>query len=266
VYQDMSTNSFFTSPTIRKNQLLRAYPHMSGLSRSYDPSGEVRTDALEVRVERRFSRGFNLNVAYTRMRGRAADFFFNEFDPDPTWRESGQTRPHRLTATSVVELPFGKGRPFANTGLAGRLFGGFQVSATYEFQPGPLLSFGNLFYYGNDVQDIKSGTRTLDRWFNTDNFECNASRAPAAFHRRVFPNHIDGLRGDMANIWSGNIQREFRFAERARLQVRFDALNLFNRTTFSSPDTNPLSTNFGRVLNQTATRNRYIQIQAKIRF
>lgn len=265
LWQDMSTNGFFTSPTIRKSQLLRPYPHINGLSNAYAPEGRVKTHALEARFERRFSGGFNLNVAYTGMRGRSRDFFFNEFDAAPSWRESPQTRPHRVTVTSVIELPFGKGKMLASEGIWSKILGGFQVSGTYEYQPGGLLSFGNLFYYG-DIQDITKGERTLDRWFNTDGFERVAARGPAAFHRRVFPLHIDGLRADSTNIWNANLQREFRFAEKVRLQFRFDALNLFNRTTFAAPDTNPYSTNFGRVTNVTGTPPRFIQLQGKVRF
>ncbi|MCL4401416.1 MAG: hypothetical protein M1436_01950, partial [Acidobacteria bacterium] len=158
VYQDISTNGFFTSRTIRKNQLLRAYPQISSLTKSYAPMGKVKTHALELRFERRFSKGFNLNAAYTRTYGRAADVFLNEFDAQPTWRESGQTRPHRFTATGVVELPLGKGKPWASRGIAAQVLGGFQLSGTYEYQPGGLLGFGNLFYYG-DLGDIAKGPR-----------------------------------------------------------------------------------------------------------
>jgi len=266
VYADMSSNSFFTSRTIRKNQLLRAFPQMTGLSQSYSPVGEVRTDALEARVERRFANGFNLNASYTRTRGRAKDFYLNEFDPEPSWRDNGQTKPHRLAGTSVIELPFGKGKRFLSKGWLGLLTRGFQLSATYEYQPGALLSFGNVFYYGNNLDDIKEGPRTLDHWFNTDNFERNASKAPSSFHRRVFPTQIEGLRAASTNLWNGNVQREFRFREAARLQLRFDVLNLFNHTIFAAPDTNPLSSNFGKVSDQAYYLNRYLQVQAKIRF
>lgn len=265
VYQDMSTNGFFTSPTIRKNQLLRAYPQINGLSNGYAPDGLVKTHALEVRFERRFSKGFNFNLAYTGMYGRAADFYLNEYDTSPTWRESTQTRPHRVTATGVVELPFGAAKPFASTGILKYILGGFQISGTYEYQPGGLLTFGNIFFYGN-LSDINTGARTPDRWFNTANFETNAAKAPAAFQARLFPINVDGLRAAATNIWNANVRREFKLAERAHLEFRFDALNLLNHSTFAAPDTNPLSSNFGKVTSTTGTPNRFIQLQAKVRF
>src|SRR5205085_2630751 len=167
----------------------------------------------------------------------------------PLWLESSSGRPHRLTGSAIWEVPFGRGRAFARSGIKSMLFGGFQVAATYEYQPGPLLQFPNLYYYGS-LADINAGDRTLDRWFGTANFETNASKAPANFQARVFPMQIDGLRADMTNQWNGNVQREFRIKERARLQLRMEALNLQNRSQFAAPATNPTNTNFGKVISQ----------------
>ncbi len=265
IYESMSGTPFFTSPTLRKHQLLRPYPHMNGLTRTFDSCGAVRTDALEVSITKRFTKGFNFHGAYTRLRNDAADFFYDEFDASPTWRESNEGRPHRLIATSVVELPFGPRRALLHRGWIGQIVGGFQVAVTYEWQPGPLLRFGNLFYYG-DLSQINTGPRTLDRWFNTEGFETSSARAPASFHRRVFPTQISGLRADMTNQWNANIQREFRLAERIALQLRLDAINLQNRSQFAAPTLTPTSTNFGRVTSQANSVNRFLQAQARFVF
>jgi len=265
LYQDMSTQSFYTSATIRKSQLLRAFPQMNGLTNSVFPTGQVNTHEFQLTFERRFSKGLNMNIGYTRVWNRVADFYLNEFDPAPQLRESNSIRPHRLVATGIYELPFGRGRAFAQRGLGNYIFGGFQIAVTYERQPGPLLNFGNLFYYGA-IGDVTSGARTLDRWFNTDNFERSASRGPAAFHRRVFPDRISGLRSDMTNQLNANVQREFKLRERMSLQVRFDAINLQNRSQFDAPNLNPFSTDFGRITQQSAALNRLLQIHGRIRF
>ena len=265
VYRELTTNGFFTSTTIRKERLLRQFPQMSGLTQSMAPDGKVRTDGLEVTFQRRLSRGVNVSASYMRLRNEAADYYYNEFDAEPTWRESGMARPHRFVSTGIWELPFGKGRPFLNSGLGRAVLGGFQISLSYEFAPGPLLGFGNVFYYGNTA-DITKGERTLDRWFNTENFERSASKGPAGFHRRVFDPHVDGLRADCLNWWNGNVLRDFRVTERVTFQVRVDAINLMNRSQFAAPDMSPYSTNFGRVSATTSSLNRHIQVQGRIRF
>lgn len=264
VYQDMSTLSFFRSGTITKQQLLRPFPHMGTLTLNAN-DGRVRTHEMQLSFERRFADGFNLYAAYTLMQNREADYFHNEFDPEPTWRDSNDSRPHRLVVTSVFELPFGSGKPLASRGVLAALLGGFQVGMSYEFQSGQLLDFGNLFYYGNP-KDIRAGEKTFSRWFNTDGFERTASRAPAAYHRRVFPTRVDGVRGDITNQLSGSLQREIRIRERLGVQFRADVLNLVNRTQMAAPVTNPLATNFGEVTTQAWTTKRFLQLQLRVTF
>jgi hypothetical protein len=197
-YSNLSTLGFLTGATIPKNRLLRAFPQMNLVSQVNSSLGRSRTDALQVTLQRRFAKGFNLNIGYTRMRSITADYFSNEFDAEPSWRESNDARPHRFVGTGIYQFPFGKGRPFARSGPLSYLIGGFQVAATYEWSPGPLLNFGNLFYY-DDLSGIRNGQHTLEEWFNTSNFERNASQMPAAFQTRVFPTHVEGVRADMTN-------------------------------------------------------------------
>ncbi|MBS1822847.1 MAG: carboxypeptidase regulatory-like domain-containing protein [Acidobacteria bacterium] len=266
VYQSMIGNGFFTSKTIQKNRLLRPFPHVNGLNNSYSPLGRAKTTAIESRLSKRFSHGFNLNLTYTRMWGNAADYFYNEYDTAPSWRPSSQTRPHRVTGTAVFEMPWGRGKMFWNDGWKSKVFGGFQVAGTYEYQQGPLLGFPNLFFYGGNILDIRKEGRNFLNWFNTNGFETNASKAPASYHARVFPVNVPGLRADSTNIWNGNVQRTFNIREKVNLMFRFDALNLFNRTTFSSPNTSPTSGQFAMVTNVTGTPPRYLQIMGRLTF
>jgi hypothetical protein len=274
-YDDLQTQGFFTSRIIARHRLLRPYPNLgTDVIFASGPFGEARTDALEVSFERRMYKGWNFNLGYTATNGREADIYLNQFDERPSWRPSNDTRPHRFIATSIYELPFGKGRAFFQRGLPNHLLGGWQIGVTYEWQPGPLLDWGNLFYFG-DLGAIRAARPTLDRWFNatscspavTSNcFVTNSTQVPAAFHRRVFPTRIDGVRRDWTNQWNANIQREIRLREGLTAQLRLDALNVQNRSQFNAPDTNPLSTNFGRVTSQTAATNRFLQIQIRLRF
>ncbi len=265
LYTNMSTLGFFTGSTVQKQVLLRAFPQMNGLTRSNSPLGGSRTDSLEIVAQRRLAKGFNLNAGYTRMRARASDYFYNEFDSAPGWRESNDARPYRFTAGGIVELPFGKGRALARSGLPNYLFGGFQIALTYELAPGPLLAFGNLFYYGK-LSDIAGGPHTLDQWFNTASFERDTAKMAAAYQARVFPTFVDGVRGDRTNQWNSNVQRDFRIREGVSLQLRGDALNLANRSQYAAPNVNPSNTNFGRVTSQSNTTKRFLQIQARLRF
>jgi hypothetical protein len=271
LYQHMSTLSQFTSPTIQKNRLLRPFPHMNGLYNATTDSGKARTHALEVNFQRRFAQGFNLNASYTRMRQENLTFLENEFNATPTvWWPSDTARPHRFTATGIYELPFGKGRAFLQQGALNHILGGWQIAATYEFQPGPLLGWGNLFYNGDINKfeaDASSGSKSLEQWFNTSvPIERVAGNQPAAFQTRVFPRYFNGLRADGLNQWNVNALREFRMSERVKLQLRGDAINLQNRSQMNPPEVSPTSTNFGRITSQTSSLNRMYQLQARIQF
>jgi hypothetical protein len=267
VYQAMSSIPFFTSPTIRKEQLLRPFPHMNGLSQIRTPDGEAKAHSLELVFQRRMTKGVMIQSNYTFLRQRDRDFYFNEFDPLPSWQLSNQGAPRRFALVGIFELPFGRNKPMLNSGIGSALFGGWQIAVTYEWQPGPYLNWGNVFYYGdpNDIA-LDKGERTLDRWFNTDGFERTAARTPAAFHRRVFPNRVGNLRADQLNRWDGNIQREFRILEGLRFQIKGDFINFMNRTQFAAPDLNPVSTNFGRVTANTSSTARFVLLQGRLTF
>lgn len=269
VYRDMASIGFFTNQFTSRNQLLRQFPHLGDLTLQRHPGGATKTHNVELSVNKRFSQGFNFNAGYTGMYIRDRDIYLNGFDEAPTWRLGNDGRPHRFTMTTVAELPFGKGRRFLTSGILSKVLGGFMLTASYEWQPGALLDWGNLFYYGNDYDDIRlgRGERTLGRWINTANFETNPNLGPAAFHVRVFPTRIQGIRADATSQWNANILREFPLVgERLKMQLRFDALNLQNRSQFNGPNLTPSSLNFGAVESQTSATNRFLQFQARLVF
>ena len=289
VYQQMSTLGFFTSGTIAKNQLLRPYPQMSGLTSSNDSVGNVWAPSFELSLRRSVSHGVSLNANYTAMKAEVSDLFLNEYDPQPTRRISAYGTPHRVNVSALLELPFGKGRRHLQSGVLSQIAGGFQLGLTYEYQTGLPIDFGNLYYYG-DQANIANGPHTLSQWFSTagcvasqaaagpgdvvaaagqpctSGFEKRSASQAGAYQARTFPTRISGVWGQPMNEWNANVQREFRFKERLHLKLRADAQNLMNRTIFSNPVTTPSSTQFGQITSTTEVPNRYIQVQVRLSF
>jgi hypothetical protein len=273
LYQHMSTLGMFISPKISRDRLLRPFPQMGGdgLIDTAVNSGSARTHALELNFQRRFARGFTLNASYTRMLQENRTLLENQFETEPTvWYPSDTARPHRITASGIYELPFGKGRAFFQKGILNHVLGGWQVAATYEFQPGPLLPWPNLFYNGDlstFEKDVRSGAKSWDQWFDTSlPFEKEATKQPAAFQARVFPFFFNGTRADGLSQWNANLLRRFHITERVRLELRGDFINLQNRSQMNPPVLIPESKDFGRITSQTASLNRFIQVQARLQF
>jgi hypothetical protein len=266
----MSTIGFFTSSTIQKNRLLRAFPQMNGLNTS-QYYGKAQNNSLQINFQRRLSKGFNLNATYTKSYAQVYNLIQNEFDSVPRqWTPTNSPLPNRFNATGIYEFPFGPGRAYLKSGILSHVVGNWQVALTYDFQQGNYLGWGNNYYYGdlNKVgETLTQGTKTLDQWFNTTApFERNSANGPAAYQTRIFPVDVTSVRQDGLNQWNGNLRRDFRVKEKMTFEVRVDALNLLNRSQFAAPDTNPFNTTFGKITATTATLNRFYQIQGRIRF
>lgn len=268
LYQDMSANGFFTGNTRSVASFLRGYPHMNGLSNARAPLGESKYHHVELSLQRRMSQGIQYTVAYTRAWDERRDFFYYEWDELPTWRVSNSSMPHHFMVTTIVELPFGENKPWLNgNGIGRKVLGGWQASGVYHLQSGRAIDWGNLFYYGSNYEAIKlpRGERDRARWFNTDNFERSSARQPASFHRRVFPQRMDFLRGDYMNQLDLSLQRRFGLWRQTKLEVRVDAINALNNVQWDQPNTSPTSSNFGVVTQQWNTP-RWLQVQGRLTF
>ncbi len=185
------------------------------------------------------------------------------------WQGSNDARPWRLAGAGTYELPFGRGRQFLNQGGWGAaVAGGWQVSGTWEFQPGALLDWGgqNIFFYGN-LDDIAVDNPTRERWFNTDaGFEKDPAKIPAAFQKRAFPFRIDGVRSMPLTFVNMSIQRSVGLGGARSLQFRLDAQNLFNRQQWNGPNLNPTSTQFGQVTTVALNQMRFFTFGVRTLF
>jgi hypothetical protein len=255
----MAANAFFTANTVQRNRLLRAFPHINNLTYDNLPLGESKVRAFSINVNRRFSGGLTANaaVAFTKSRSNRT---VEEYDRAPTlWQDDNTSRPVRITAGGVYELPFGEGKPWLDQGgLWSALASGWQTAGTFEYQPGSLITFPNLFFNG-DINTIKKsnpeialnadGTINPDKyWFNVAGFETNSARTPTSFQTRAFPFQVDGMRGPGLMYANINIVRTFSLPGRKTLQARMDVQNLFNYAAFGNPNTDPTNTNFGKVV------------------
>jgi len=292
-YNQMAHSGTFTAAKMPISTLIRPYAFMGGLSEVV-PIGQSHFHELMVTVAKRMSHGFDLNLGFQKNYQYDRDFFNNPYDKAMSWEPTNSSYPWRLTVEGIYEMPFGKGKMWANSGWKSTIFGGFRVNGTWEFSPGPLIEFGNMFYVG----DIKASNILMPKpvyntnvaggvynvqWLNPGSltatvnpadgtcsysgtgFVTNASCLPNGYNVRSFPTRLNGVRQMGVNIAMANVERTFKIREGVNLQMRFDANNLFNHQTLAGPNTTVTSTQFGQV-SGTLENARWIDIQGHIRF
>jgi hypothetical protein len=267
LYARIAAQSTFRSRTIQRNMLLRSFPQMTTVNYDNLPLGEVKVHSFEVLLNRRFSNGLSgsLNFSANRVSEHRT---VEEYDRAPTlWQTSNGARPFRIAALGVYELPFGSEKQYLNGGgLATAIVDDWQVSGSWEYQPGALVDWGNLFFYG-DLADIPLDNPTRERWFNTDaGFEKDPARTPAAYQKRSFPFRVDGVRGQSLTATNLSIQRTFDIGSRRTIQFRIDGQNLFNRQQWQGPNVNPTSTLFGQVTNVALNQMRFFTFVMRLNY
>jgi hypothetical protein len=246
--------------------LLQPYPHFGNISVG-EPIGYSWYHSMQLRAEKRFSRGYTFQLAYTWSKLMEAVEFLNPTDPLPYETIGSFDRPHRLAMSGIWEIPVGRGRAFLADLPAPVEFiaGGWQLGAVIVRQAGGPLAFGNALFVG-DIKDIvlPKSERSADRWFNT---EAGFNRTPAqqlASNIRAFPLRLSGVRGDGRATWDFSAIKNFRIRERAMMQFRAEAYNAWNHPNFNNPNQNPTATAFGSITAAGPSRN--FQLALKLKF
>lgn len=165
-----SSSGTFTGNNIARERLLRPFPEFDQVNTTTN-DGSSWYKGLQFRLERRFTRGYTIGVAYTYSKFEQAIELLNQDDQSPTKSLSDQDYPHRISISSIYELPFGPGHQFlANSNsFVSKIVGGWQVQGVYAYQSGPMLTFGNAIYVG-DPNNIQLSNKSVAQWFNNTGF------------------------------------------------------------------------------------------------
>ncbi|HEX6738010.1 MAG TPA: hypothetical protein VF310_07065, partial [Vicinamibacteria bacterium] len=163
-----TTNHF--NSTIDREKLLRAYPQFENMYLQ-EYNGSNRYSSLQVRMEKRFSKGFMVSANYTYGQLLERLTRLNASDLDLVERVSTGERPHSFKFATIVELPYGRGRRWGQEapGWLQAVLGGWRLSVNYLWQAGAPISWNNLYYdparnpnelrthYGKDSQGRRYG-------------------------------------------------------------------------------------------------------------
>jgi hypothetical protein len=157
---------------IARQNLMKPFPEFGDITTTTN-DGYSWYHSAQLRIEKRFSKGYTVQASYTHSRFMQATEYLNAGDPLPTEVVSDADYPNRFALSAIYELPFGKGRQFlaGSNGIVSRIVGGWQIQGVYTYQSGAPLSWGNYIYNGafNDLV-IPSDQQSLSQWFNNNGF------------------------------------------------------------------------------------------------
>ncbi|MGA2271119.1 MAG: carboxypeptidase-like regulatory domain-containing protein [Bryobacteraceae bacterium] len=231
-------------------------------------------NALQARVEKRFSRSLTLLGSYTLSKWLDDSSWYQD---DNQWADQNNIKLDRglgnqdqrqtFVVSGVWELPF-----FSRaTGLRRQVLGGWSLNAIATFYAGqPMMITTGLDgdfdgvtadrpnVVGNwQLSPSRSRQAVIQQWFNPAAFQANQPGQLGNLGRNV-------LIGPGSKNFDLEIHKSFRIAEHKELQFRCDMFNTFNWVNVGTPTLTLSSPNFGKIL--SAGSPRIFQLALKFLF
>jgi len=260
-------------------------------TREVTPVGGSHYDALQTRLQRRFSKNYSLAASYTWGKSISNSGLFRS---DQTLAVvipeyyglnrsvSGMDRRHNFQLTNIVQLPFGKGQKFlSDNGVLTAIVGGWQTNSIISLMSGKPFSITSsatsLNSPGNTqrADQVKAEVEQLGGvGRGTPFFDVTAFRqvTDARFGNAGFYS----MRGPGRVNWDFGLFRFFRINERIQMEARLEAFNFTNTPKFGQPGGNVSSlqlnadgsirnyNGFGEIT--SATEERQLQAGFRITF
>lgn len=242
------------------SQVLNRRFSRTAVTNFFSDTGGFRSyyDSLQSGVQRRFANGFSMRFSYTWSKS-LGPLSGNEYGVDGYLLNTPEywpliakvvrniDRTHNFNAAFTTELPFGRGKRWATSGIAGALAGGWQFNGLFTAYTGAPFtvtsSSASLNAPGNSqiADQIKPDVEIIgsaDRWFDTSAY---APVTTARFGNSGF----NQLRGPgMVNV-DASIYRMFRITERVSVQFRAEMFNVTNTPHFANPRNDITASQFG---------------------
>ncbi len=278
-------SSSLGDPTIPVAQLLKPFPRFTNVTFYRNNVGNTNYNALQAKLEQRFSQGLSFLVSYTRSKlideassvfdasiltGPIANFpVANSFNRKLERDLSTGDIPNVFVASFTYELPIGKGKRFNPGGTMGKVLEGFEFAGVIQLQSGiPLAvtqatNFNAFAGFGtqrpNLVADpnLPSSERTTARFFNTTAFAI----APQFTIGNSSRNPVRGPQYRNADI--ALIKRTY-FGENRNIEFRAEVFNVTNTPPLGAPAVVAGAAGFGSIT--SAGDPRVIQFGLKVNF
>jgi len=271
------------------NSALRQFPQIRAndtWGTTAAPESFGRYDAMTLIVNRQFSRGFALYADWVWSKtmcncGTLTDTYNRALAKSVDSADS----PHIIKAFAQYELPIGKGKSLLGSmpKIANGLFGNWVLSYIGTYSRGTPTGFSGAtaitgWNGGTNPVNVAPGDLTLDT-FDKHNYDyanrnlvgynkfLNTSLVtqPAAGTLGTAATRYTQFRGFSGLNEDLGLQKDIRFTEKYRGQIRAQFLNAFNRHTIGSVQTNITNVQFGQVTGNPAG-SRAVEIGLRLDF
>ncbi|HVT91550.1 MAG TPA: TonB-dependent receptor [Bryobacteraceae bacterium] len=277
------------APTVA--QALLPYPQYCGnIYGQNESNGNSTYHALQVSAEKRFSAGFYFLASYTFSKTltdadysqstQGAVYAISPFEQKRQKALSNQDTPNAFTLSTSYELPFGKGKPLANSHgpVLNLLLSGWQLNGIFRVSSGQPLAFRSSYCNVPSQFAVACIPANIDGVnpyaqdrsnFNPDLplFNVNAFEPVDSFNYYYGKGpRVSNFRGFGYTNLDFGITKNFAITERFNIQIRGEAFNVFNTHSFLNYFvTNIQSPSFGG-WNGSVTAPRNLQLGGKITF
>src|SRR5260370_1741185 len=225
-------------------------------------------NSLQVSVKRSFAKGLMVQGAYTF--SKSIDLVDDDGSVSLGWNwasifrrnraTAGFDRTHVLQAGWLYELPFGKGKRLARSGVLWEVLGGWQVNgvmAAYTGTPFNVSAPGTSLNAPNNIQtanQVKTDVARLGNVGPGQLYYDPTAFAPVTAIATFGSTGRNILRAP--GVWNTDldITRQFSLKERAKLQFRAEFFNCANTSHFDAPSSSVTSGTFMQITSAQGER------------
>ncbi len=249
--------------------------------------GKASYDSLQIKADKRFTKGYNFFAAYTFGKcidngpapfnlGRNNQSPQDPFNLNAERAVCGYDVKHNFVSSFIYELPVGKGRRFLgeSNAVADAILGGWQVNGIVSIRSGlPINVIRNsadgTSFRPNLIGDPRVINPTVDNYINAAAFSiAGLGAGTTASPLRPGNAGRNLLRGPGYSNLDMSVFKNFslaRFREGMGFELRFEFFNVTNTTHFANPNSILGQGSFGKITG-TVGNPRIIQFAGKFSF
>jgi hypothetical protein len=236
--------------------------------------------SMQAQFDRRFSHGFSMlaNFTWSKLIDDSSSDWGGFWSLDVLGQDlynrkaerslSAGDIPKRFTFAPILELPFGRGRKWLNSGIGSYVVGGWRVATIYTIQSGtPFGITDNSYGFCNssgmftnrpmligNPASISGSHRSTNLWLNNQAFDFSGTCPGPGLVNLTGPGDTSKAFGNAPRFFSNvrnpglddldlSLQKDFRIpaGEKTKLTFQADFFNLPNHAFFTEPNADPKS-------------------------